>query len=314
MGRADRRTQELDVVGFLVPEWTALAGGLRPEPREPEHHEPGAQRAGWQHEAASCITPLSRNVHLASPQPNATGHVEIAERPSRNSIFDDPFILFDTVGTCSPPGPSPTSPFPSCPLDKRICRCGRLLDAFGHHRAACSRSGVLGEKGASRWKVQLPECAERQGSAWATNFFVRDMDLGVPNAYDDVWRLWPTVCHSWVQFKVTANRRGELLTGMVWHSNRRAGGKKQHTLNSCSQVAGRAWWLWLWRWRGRWSQEARTFVQLLAEARTRSEPLLMRRRMEQARRRWFSILSLEQTPTTEVEFDELIDFYFCRIL
>ena len=65
---------------------------------------------------------------------------------------------------------------------------------------------------------------------------------------------------------------------------------------------------------GRWSQEARTFVQLLAEARTRSEPLLMRRRMEQARRRWFSILSLEQTPTTEVEFDELIDFYFCRIL
>ena len=57
-----------------------------------------------------------------------------------------------------------------------------------------------------------------------------------------------------------------------------------------------------------------TFVQLLAEARTRSEPLLMRRRMEQTRRRWFSILSLEQTPTTEVEFDELIDFYFCRIL
>ena len=33
-------------------------------------------------------------------------------------------------------------------------------------------------------------------------------------------------------------------------------------------------------------------MQLLAEARTRSEPLLMRRRMEQAwRLRWFSILS-----------------------
>ena len=43
---------------------------------------------------------------------------------------------------------------------------------------------------------------------------------------------------------------------------------------------------------GRWSQEARTFMQLLAETRTRSEPLLMRRRMEQAwRLRWFSILS-----------------------
>ena len=43
---------------------------------------------------------------------------------------------------------------------------------------------------------------------------------------------------------------------------------------------------------GRWSQEARSFVQLLAEARARSEPLLTRRRMEQVwRLRWFSILS-----------------------
>ena len=47
---------ELDgVEGFVVPEWTALAGGLRPEPREPELHEPGGQRAGWQHEAASRV-------------------------------------------------------------------------------------------------------------------------------------------------------------------------------------------------------------------------------------------------------------------
>ena len=36
----------------------------------------------------------------------------------------------------------------------------------------------------------------------------------------DVWRWWPTVCHSLVacsllQFKAMGNRRGELLTGMV---------------------------------------------------------------------------------------------------
>ena len=30
------------------------------------------------------------------------------------------------------------------PLTSRTCRCGRLLDSFGHHRAACSGAGVLG--------------------------------------------------------------------------------------------------------------------------------------------------------------------------
>ena len=43
---------------------------------------------------------------------------------------------------------------------------------------------------------------------------------------------------------------------------------------------------------GRWSQEARRLVQLLAQARVRSESPLMRRRMEQAwRLRWYGILS-----------------------
>ena len=43
---------------------------------------------------------------------------------------------------------------------------------------------------------------------------------------------------------------------------------------------------------GRCSQEARTFVQLLAQARARSEPLLTRQRIEQAwRLRWYLVLS-----------------------
>ena len=30
------------------------------------------------------------------------------------------------------------------PVTVRICRCGRPLDAHGHHRGACVRAGVLG--------------------------------------------------------------------------------------------------------------------------------------------------------------------------
>ena len=42
-------TQLHEVSGFDVPEWRALVGGLRPPSREPEDHEPGGERAGWQH-------------------------------------------------------------------------------------------------------------------------------------------------------------------------------------------------------------------------------------------------------------------------
>ena len=35
----------------------------------------------------------------------------------------------------------------SLPFSRRFCRCGRSLDAFGHHHAACSRAGVLGRRG-----------------------------------------------------------------------------------------------------------------------------------------------------------------------
>ena len=33
------------------------------------------------------------------------------------------------------------------PLSQRTCRCGRQLDVFGQHRAACSEAGVLGKRG-----------------------------------------------------------------------------------------------------------------------------------------------------------------------
>ena len=35
-------------------------------------------------------------------------------------------------------------PLPSC---VHSCRCGRPLDQFGHHRAACARAGILGKRG-----------------------------------------------------------------------------------------------------------------------------------------------------------------------
>ena len=91
LGAVHAAVQESDGVGFVVPEWTSLADGLRPEPREPEHHEPSAHRAGWQHEAASCVERHCRATCILPHLSPATGHVEIPERSRcRNSFLDDP--------------------------------------------------------------------------------------------------------------------------------------------------------------------------------------------------------------------------------
>ena len=81
-------------------------------------------------------------------------------------------------GNCS----GSSSVFP-LPFSRRNCRCGRPLDAIGHHRAACSRAGILGRRGFA------PESAAARirreaGARVTTNVFVRDLDMGVPSALD----------------------------------------------------------------------------------------------------------------------------------
>ena len=183
---------------FVVPEWTALAGGLRP-PRELEHHEPGAQRAGWQHEAASCVERHCRAtwilLHL-SPTRRAM------LRSQSGPVAGIPFST--TPSSCLTP--LELALFRvllqrrlSLPLllTKRFCRCGRLLDAFGHHRSLLAVRSA-GEKGLlvgkrSYWSVQRGRGAWLQTSSCETFTWESRMPTTT-----DVWRLWPTVCHSLV--------------------------------------------------------------------------------------------------------------------
>ena len=55
------------------------------------------------------------------------------------------------------------SSFDACtfPSPSRQCRCGRPLDACGHHRSACAVAGVLGRR-AARWRLQLLRSVEKQ--------------------------------------------------------------------------------------------------------------------------------------------------------
>ena len=62
------------------------------------------------------------------------------------------------------------------PLASRTCRCGQPLDPRGHHRAACSRAGVLGSRGFSVESAAARVCREA-GARVSTNLLVRDLDL-----------------------------------------------------------------------------------------------------------------------------------------
>ena len=69
------------------------------------------------------------------------------------------------------------------PLSARQCRCGRPLDTFGHHRAACARAGVLGRRGFAVESAGARICREAGGRVVA-NAMVRDFDLADPDPGD----------------------------------------------------------------------------------------------------------------------------------
>ena len=113
------------------------------------------------------------------------------------------------------------------PLSFRLCTCGRPLDSFGHHRAACSRAGVLGRRGFAVESVAARVCREA-GTRVTPNMMVKDMDLAVPHA-DDTRRLEVVadglpllVAHNWQSTRLryprctaVAQRDVVLLTGTV---------------------------------------------------------------------------------------------------
>ena len=79
----------LGVMGFERPSWPALAGGGRPDAREPQD-EIGGARAGWQHEAASRAERHVRNAQV-SVQMKESSHspCAVAKRSwSRSGVHD----------------------------------------------------------------------------------------------------------------------------------------------------------------------------------------------------------------------------------
>ena len=152
----------LTEAGFEVPPWTVLSDSTTvaradsPEPSEPKF--------GWQHKATRCVHQQFHDTiywpELSDPEralmrsqhgPLASAALTAVPTNRMTRIEAQPFRLLLLRRLRLP-----------LPLTSRTCRCGRQLDSFGHHRAACSVAGSWEEEG-FHLSRQQHRCAEKQG-------------------------------------------------------------------------------------------------------------------------------------------------------
>ena len=187
------------------------------------------------------------------------------------------------------------------PLSNRICGCGRPIDSFGHHRAVCGRTGVLGEGGVP---IRKHGSAHVQGSwrpcartCWSATWFW--------HCHKQWWtsgggcRRIATlgrrpICsrhQNGVDCEVTETPDEELRHETEWRCHRQEGTRSGFTPNWLALELGRLVVLAL-EVGGRWSPEATNLVSQLTKVKVWSEPFLVCRRMEQAwRLRWAGLLA-----------------------
>ena len=153
------------------------------------------------------------------------------------------------------------------------------------------------------WQVPLFASVAKQGGRVTTNIFVRDLDITAPNALDS--RRLEVVADGLLLFggaqlavdtTMVSPLRGDgsphrgvaERDGVVLVAARR---RKERTYPELMALRSRAKLVVLaMEVGGRWSPEALTFIRLLARAKARHEPNLMRERVEQAwRMRWCSL-------------------------
>ena len=174
-----QRSAETD--GFVCPTWEDLATGeVSASPEEDE--DPNQPSAGWQSKAARKIEARS----FARLWCTLTDPKKALLRSRGGPLASAPFISMPIEKISRFDSQSFRLLFlrrlrQPLPLTVRSCRCGRLLDCFGHHRSACP---FAGRHGFPSENVAARICREAGGRV-RTNVFVCDLDLPVFHNVDE---------------------------------------------------------------------------------------------------------------------------------
>ena len=188
------------------------------------------------------------------------------------------------------------------PLSSRTCRCGRQLDSFGHHRAACAEAGVLGKRGFPLECAAAQVCRE-VGARVTTNAFIRD-HLGEFDRLDGrrieviadglvlgqgAQLAMDTTLVSPLHRDGSARRGAATRPGMALEQARR---RKEATYPELVGDDGPARLVVLAAETWRWSDETAHFLRGLAKGKAETAPLLMQNRVKAAwLRRWSCMLA-----------------------
>ena len=292
--------------GWVPPSWNELAAGARPEVLDPDQFELWDPQRGWQHEAPSRIESwwLDEFVLPRMEEP--------ARALVRSQGGSGAGLALRACPTCRVTQLEPQQlrvlllrrlQLP-LPLSVHSCRCGRPLDQFGHHRAACARAGILGKRGYALESV-VARIFREAGGRVTTNVLLRELDFGLVGEADG--RRLEVVADGLPLFG-GAQLAIDTTVVSALHSDGRARPRAANTPGVALEAARRRKER---RYRelvgprarsklvvfgvevgGRWSRESQDFITQLARARARREPPLLRRRAEQAWRiRWGSMVS-----------------------
>ena len=293
----------LEAEGFQdAPSWTDTAAGVRP-PATPQRH--GEWDRGWQYQAAAAREEHARDTSiLPLLPPTAQALLRSQAGPCGGRVFTTMPTSWDTT--------MPDAELRvlllrrlrlAIALADRRCRCRRLLDPYGDHRAACPTAGVLGNRGAPLERAVARVCREA-GARVSVNAFVRDLNIDA--APGDGRRLevvanglplWggaqiavDTTLVSPVQRDGLPRPRAAEVDGVALQA---AELKKRTTYRDV--VSSRRCRLVVMALEvgGRWSEEAIRFIQLLARAKARSQPAILRKAAEECyRRRWTGLVAM----------------------
>ena len=176
---------ELLAAGFAdCPDWLDLLHGKRPP--TPDLREPGEFAHGWQYFAASRLETSFREgavlpafgrpiaAHLRSQAGRCSGSRLTVLPVNKEFTWSSAKLRVLLLRRLR------------LPLHAAVahCRCGRLLDALGDHRVACSTSGVLKLRAKPVEKAGARVCREA-GARVQENVFLRELNLASLDTYDD---------------------------------------------------------------------------------------------------------------------------------
>ena len=293
----------LDNAGFVMPAWDSVWNGARPEPVT--ESEPGEWRHGWQYFAAAQLEKTYRASAVMSDGslaakallrsqsgPGAGAHLSALPVDEARTLQPHHLRLILLRRLRMP-----------LPLDVRRCSCGGTLDPYGDHRSACATVGKLARRAVPLERAWARVCREA-GARVQQNTLLREFNLNsdVTDARKlevlaDNLPLWngaqlgvDATLVSPVRSNGLAYPRAAVENGVrLEAARRRKVNKYPELLHSrrCRLVVAAM------EIGGRWSEEAWTFLALLAKVKAETAPAALRRSTEFCfLRRWSTMIAV----------------------